>query len=313
MYIHTYSWLVACCQWGCVCLPPFCREGEFFWGKEHCCLVQIKPEFKKIVCEWGYSGDSELWKTVDLNLFHLLVSLLSTSPFSFTSSSFSSLPQLALDWYAWTRRAEMLPRACVCWRTPQTTPKPIFIWRRTSPGCTSLAAVNPSNSDQWRCVRGARVRRTYYPEVHTNQVWLNFTWGRGKHWGVITVRVCFLKHQWRLSPFAGVQIRGGPLCRVMSSCVQELIMVWPSLPRCGVVEGRRLLPSNRNGRSGKSRRLRGGWRLPGKLVRSGQTTQTAPSWNGEELRQSIQRSSSKSEAPPTSCHATFQRISWSAI
>ena len=27
------------------------REGEFFWGKDSCCLIQLKPEFKKIVCK----------------------------------------------------------------------------------------------------------------------------------------------------------------------------------------------------------------------------------------------------------------------
>lgn len=26
------------------------KEGEFFWGKEQCCLIQLRPEFKKITC-----------------------------------------------------------------------------------------------------------------------------------------------------------------------------------------------------------------------------------------------------------------------
>lgn len=45
VYIHTYSWLMGGLlvvnDGVFVCLPPCCREGEFFLGKEHCCLVQI--------------------------------------------------------------------------------------------------------------------------------------------------------------------------------------------------------------------------------------------------------------------------------
>lgn len=37
--------------WSDTACRPFCREGEFFWGTEHSCLVQLKPEFQKVVCK----------------------------------------------------------------------------------------------------------------------------------------------------------------------------------------------------------------------------------------------------------------------